>query len=391
MSHFADLNVTIPSELADEFLSKLYYVSESLAGFELTQERDRVRFQLPPQADQQATIIAARIAEVAQKMCSAYRPAEGKLLASRPVSGSFDQDPHPLLEARVDLIPFGPGRFGFGPRLYELIEFFDRQLFQRAKQFKAIPCQFPTLIGADVMLRLKYLKSFPHSLTFVSHLREDLVAIQDFARTAHWDGKHLASDLPAIDGIQCLLSPNVCFHCYAWLHDSCQPKARAYTAAGKSFRYESGNLQGLERLWDFTMREWIFVGPQAYVLEQRERATEETIKLLNEWQLGYEIRSATDAVFVDEYARAAFQLAFDLKYEIQVSLPYKANTLAAGSLNFHRDFFGRCMNITTADGEPANMGCAAFGLERLALAFLAQHGLDAGRWPAAVANNLKSW
>jgi seryl-tRNA synthetase len=307
------------------------------------------------------------------------------------VSGSFTANPHPLLEARGDLIPFGQGRYGFGPRLLELIEFFDDQFFKQADQFNAIPCQFPALIGGDIMLRLKYLKSFPHSLTFVAHLREDLVAIQDFARSAHWDGKHLVSEPQVMDGIQCLLAPNVCFHCYGWLRDSCQQEPKTYTAVGKSFRYESGNLQGLERLWDFTMREWIFVGPQAYVLEQRDKAMEETVKLLNEWQLGYEIRSATDAVFVDEYAKAVFQLAFDLKYEIQVSLPYKASTLAVGSLNFHRDFFGRCMNITTADGEVANMGCAAFGLERLALSFLAQHGLDARNWPASVADIVKTW
>jgi seryl-tRNA synthetase len=139
------------------------------------------------------------------------------------------------------------------------------------------------------------------------------------------------------------------------------------------------------------MREWIFVGPQQYVLEQRSRATEETTKLLDEWELGYEIKSATDPVFVDEYSRAAFQMAFDLKYEIQTPLPYKTAVLAVGSLNFHRDFFGRCLNITSAGGEAANMACAAFGLERLALAFLAQHGLNAKQWPAPVADNLKTW
>jgi hypothetical protein len=49
------------------------------------------------------------------------------------------------------------------------------------------------------------------------------------------------------------------------------------------------------------------------------------------------------------------------------------------------------MNISTATGEPANTGCVGFGIERLALAFLAQHGLDPKRWPTAVANNIRSW
>jgi hypothetical protein len=391
MSYLAKLNVVIPPELADEFLSKLHYVSESLTSFELTAERDTVRFLLRPDADREASVVADRIIETAQKMCRAHRPGEAKVIASRQGAAGFDKDPHPLLEAQGDLFRFGPGRFGWGPRLLELMEFFDRELFQRAEQFLATPHQFPTLIGADVLERCRYLRSFTHTLSLVSRLREDLGAIQNFARTAHWDGKGLVCDAEDLAAVECLLSPNVCFHCYAWLKDSCQPEPRAFTAVGKCFRYESGNLGGLERLWDFTMREWIFVGTPEYVLEQRQKATDESIKLLNDWELAYEIKSASDPVSVDEYSIATFQMAFDLKYEIQAALPYKGKTLAVGSLNFHRDFFGRALNVSTMNGEAANMGCAAFGIERLALAFLAQHGLDAKRWPAAVADELRTW
>jgi hypothetical protein len=43
--------------------------------------------------------------------------------------------------------------------------------------------------------------------------------------------------------------------------------------------------------------------------------------------LSYEIRSATDPFFIEEYASATFQLAFDLKFEIRADLPYKQKTL----------------------------------------------------------------
>ncbi len=381
----------VPPELVDEFLSKLHYVSEFVTAFELTKERDGVRFQLLPDTGRQAPLIADRIVETAQKMCQAHRPGEIRVIASRQGSVTFDKDPHPLLEARGDLFRFGQGRFGFRPRLLELMEFFDRQFVDLAERFPAAPHQFPTLIGADVMDRCKYLRSFPHTLSLVAHLREDLDSIQNFARTARWDGSGLVCDSADLGEIVCLLSPAVCFHCYAWLQDSCQPEPRAFTAIGKCFRYESGNLSGLERLWDFTMREIIFVGPQEYVLKQRQKAIDEATKLLDEWDLAYEIKSATDPFFIDEYSIAAFQMAFNLKYEIQAALPYRGKALAVGSLNFHQDFFGRGLNVSTANGDAANMGCAAFGLERLVLAFLAQHGLDASRWPAAVANNIKTW
>jgi hypothetical protein len=383
------LTVTIPVELVDDFLAKLHYVSESLQDFELLpDERNSVRFSLLPGHENDSPVIAARIAEVAQKMCGAYRPSEAKVLVSREGSGTFEADPHPLLEAQGDLFKYGRGRYGLGPQLVGLLGFFDRQLMQAIGRFSPEPHQFPSLIGADVLERCKYLRSFPHALTLVSHLREDLEAVQNFARSARWEDGKLTYSHSDLSGIECLLAPAVCFHCFAWLQNSQQSESRTFTALGKCFRYESGNLDGLERLWDFTMRELIFVGSQDYVLAQRQRAIDETVPLLDEWGLAYEIRSATDPFFIEEYASATFQLAFDLKFEVRADLPYKQKTLAVGSFNFHQDYFGRSLNIGTSSGEAAFTGCVGFGLERLVLAFLAQHGLDRNNWPDAVAREI---
>jgi hypothetical protein len=385
------LNVALPLEMVDDLLAKLHYVSVSLTDFELTTTRDAVRFRLPDNGATTPEIIAGRIAEVADSMFRGFRPQEAKILISRRCETRFADDPHLLLESRGDLIRYGPGRFGFGPRLLELLDFFDRRTTQLGQTFAAAHYRFPTLIDAEVLERCKYLRSFPHSLSLVAHLREDLPVIQNFARTARWDGTKLVCDEQDLTVIKCLLSPTVCFHCYAWLQNSCLSEPRSFTAAGKCFRYESGNLGGLERLWDFTMREIIFLGPAEYVLSQRKKAIDESIKLLDEWELSYEIRSATDPFFLDEYSMASFQAAFDLKYEIQALLPYRKKGVALGSFNFHQDMFGRSLNISGADREPINTGCVGFGLERLVLAFLAQHGLDAKHWPEAVARKVTTW
>jgi seryl-tRNA synthetase len=58
--------------------------------------------------------------------------------------------------------------------------------------------------------------------------------------------------------------------------------------------------------------------------------------------------------------------------------------LAVGSYNYHQDFFGRHLNISLPGGSPIHTGCVAFGLERMAYAFLAQFGLDQKHWPRAV-------
>ena len=97
------------------------------------------------------------------------------------------------------------------------------------------------------------------------------------------------------------------------------------------------------------------------------------------------MESANDPFFIGEFRKqVAFQSAFQLKYEVRARLPFKESTLAVGSYNYHQDFFGRQLNITLPDGSPAHTGCAAFGLERMAFAFLAQYGFDPEQWPPAM-------
>jgi seryl-tRNA synthetase len=54
------------------------------------------------------------------------------------------------------------------------------------------------------------------------------------------------------------------------------------------------------------------------------------------------------------------------------------------SFNYHRDHFGTTWNMRTEDGAPAHTACVAFGMDRLAVALFATHGLDAADWPKSV-------
>lgn len=391
MNRSVRLKAPVPAQLVDEFLKRLPYLSESLLSYQLdTTTRDQVRYQLRPGDEDQSDLVAERIVMVGDELARARRPAELKVLVSRKgPAPRFDRDPHPILESMDELHRYGNGRFGFGPRLLELMDLFDRDVRAIADRMAAVPHQFPSLIGADVMDRCRYLRSFPSALTMVSHLREDLGAIRDFAAKAAWDGERLVCEPGHLSAIQCLLAPSVCFHYYAWLRNRALDSS-CVTAVGKCFRYESRNMAGLERLWDFTMREVIFVGTAEHVLEQRRRAVDETVALLDRWGLAYEIRSATDPFFIEDYASmAAFQLAFELKFEVLAPLPYRGQDLAIGSFNYHQDFFGRSFNIAGRDGAPLHTGCIGFGLERVALAFLAQYGVDPKKWPDSISRELR--
>jgi seryl-tRNA synthetase len=54
------------------------------------------------------------------------------------------------------------------------------------------------------------------------------------------------------------------------------------------------------------------------------------------------------------------------------------------SFNYHRDHFGTTWGIKDAHGEPAHTGCVAFGMDRLAVAMFATHGVHLAKWPLSV-------
>lgn len=385
MSVVAVLTKPIPQELVEEFLKRLPYVSEGLGRFELLPGLKEISFDLRPGFEEQAPLVAKRIDEIAGKLCLNYRPGVSKtLIAQKRLPSGFCDDPHPLLKQRGELIAFGRGRYGVGGKLLALMEWFEHRVQQMAKAFDAQAYSFPALVGADTLDRCKYLKNFPASLNMVCHLREDHDLLTQFVRSVEWEQEQLRFDKSSLSGVECLLSPSVCFHWYAWLQNLHLAEPRAVTALGKCFRYESANLTGLERLWDFTMREIIFVGSGEYVLDQRRVLVELSEKFLTELGLAFEISTATDPFFVDSYAvQAAYQQGFDLKFELLAPLPYSGKLLAVGSINYHQDFFGRSFNIEIAGGA-AHTGCIGFGYERLALAFVAQHGVDERNWPERV-------
>ena len=81
---------------------------------------------------------------------------------------------------------------------------------------------------------------------------------------------------------------------------------------------------------------------------------------------------------------AASQVEQQLKFELLVPVRSAQEPTACMSFNYHRDHFGLAWNLRTAAGEMAHTRCVAFGIDRLALALFATHGLDLPRWPAAV-------
>ena len=380
-------DMEIPDFLTREIQAKLAYTDERVLSVAVQSGKAGIVMEMNASlSDGDASELRARVNHLVVSMADgAFEPRLSVLedYLDRPVA--FNEDPMAQLYGTREVVREGSGFYILGPLLSSLIDFFTQRVLNMAMDFGAKPYRFPALISPHYLEKVKYFSNFPHSLSFVTHLREDMELIEKFSHEgcAH-DGKVQASDDAYADP-KALLSPTVCHHLYMSLADSTLPEEGLIaTAEGNCFRYESTNMNSLERLWNFTMREVIFVGSEGFVRDGLDRARDVMRKTLDDMGLAYKVESATDPFFIGNYRdQAAYQSAFELKFEVRALLPFKDDTMAIGSYNRHQDFFGRTLNIKLPDGDFAQTGCIGFGFERLAFAFVSQHGLDPEKWPDA--------
>jgi seryl-tRNA synthetase len=108
---------------------------------------------------------------------------------------------------------------------------------------------------------------------------------------------------------------------------------------------------------------------------------QELAKLLG---LPYRIDQASDAFFGrGGKLMAMSQIEQALKFELLVPVRSAAQPTACMSFNYHRDHFGTAWNLHNKAGAVMHTGCVAFGMDRLALALFAAHGLETASWPEA--------
>ncbi|HEY5393797.1 MAG TPA: hypothetical protein VIL16_00195, partial [Trebonia sp.] len=279
------------------------------------------------------------------------------------------------------------GQVAIGGPMLTALEFLDARLRDLACSYGAVEYRYPTLLPTSVIESCGYLDSFPHLIMFVSRLRGNAGEYERFGAARR--GGAAVEDVAlrfARDAGHCL-PPTMCFHTY---HQYAGRRLAAgsnavVTSRGKAFRFESRYARGLERLWDFTLRETVFLGSRDFVRSSRRRMMDDVRALLEDLGLAACCTVGNDPFFAQpgRGTKIALQVLAETKYELRMPLDDR-RTVAVGSFNYADDFFTNRFDIRYDDGSAARTGCVGFGLERLAYAFLCQHGLDPRAWPAAV-------
>lgn len=368
-------------EMAQEEIGKqVAFLSKEIKNIRFESEGEVLSFDAP-EAD--ADKLAEDAKNLAQRVQRSLRSLKRKIAYK---SARVDSPTFQGTGMTAGIYQTGIGQIAMEGLPVRLYRYFDRALAALGAPYAPKDMLTPTLIPATTLAKCDYFRSFPHSVTFAAHLPEDAATTASF-RDRHQERDSL-DDKALSDMVtpEACLSPAVCYHVYAVHKDRAVPAAGAhYAVLGRCFRYESSNMLDLRRLWDFTMREVVLMGSRDDVLEKRERGIEIVGKFLEDHEMAGEVRTASDPFFIapDAIAKTYFQISSETKYEISLALPGDAR-LAAGSLNYHTDFFGKVFNVTVEGGGLMHSVCIAFGLERWVYAFLCQHGDDPARWPKAV-------
>jgi seryl-tRNA synthetase len=380
----------IPLSFKDDIEKQVYYVSEDIDEFDLivgASGIDGIRV-TPRRRDVDLARLSGSLRDLADR-CRTWPPrvAPERVWTRQAIDAQFAT--FEQMRARGLVFQPSAGLLAVDERVARLMQYLDAAITSRVKHvFGAREYLYPTLMPSAVLRRGGYLRSFPHLLMFVARLHCDFDVYA--AASQMPDDLNTRSLLRHCEDTELCLPPTMCYHTYAQLASSRVPaEGLVVTAKGKSFRFESRYEQNAERLWDFTIREVVFIGAPALVSIQRKRMMEEVCALAARWDLTGICETASDPFFAEDDGKnnSFAQRLMALKYELRLDVA-AGRTIAVASFNRHNDFIGNAYEIGYGNQPLAHTACAGVGLERLAFAFLCQHGVDEARWPAEVRQGL---
>ena len=384
-----DLSREVDSEIASDIEKESVFVSPSIERIRIDTDMKTARVQLRAGAPVDECIDKSRrFLEVMIRQVSGF---EIKVFVEtkRRDTAPYQRDVNQGLIEREWLHDYGKGQAAYqGPvlKLARLLNTKASELYAHA--FGAQDGHFPALVDADTLHKCGYFDSHPNAVTFVGNMLEDFDAIEEFRRANSCSQGALLPPQEHIHVDGMCLNPAACFPCYPTLTGKSFEEGQAFTWLGRVFRYESRNISGLDRLYEFNVRELVFVGSDEYVRTCRRKSLQVVESLATYFDLDCRIQTATDPFFATVSAAKKFwQAAQEVKNEIKIPVigaDGETKQMACGSINLHGDFFGRRFDFTDGSGKPAQTGCVGLGIERWVLAAFTQHGFDPARWPEAV-------
>lgn len=273
------------------------------------------------------------------------------------------------------------GLYGRSGEFEGVIAAFERLIDRVGGEDGAEAIRFPPGMNRAFFEKSGYMKSFPQLAgtvhSFCGCELDHMSLLKCMEEGNDWTGEQKATDI--------VLTPAACYPLYPTIakRGNLPASGGLYDLQSYCFRHEPSNDPARQQL--FRMREYVCMGTEAKVTEFRQLWMDRGVKMMEDVGLSVEIDVANDPFF----GRAGKLLANNqrdqnLKFELLIPVTSDVKKTACMSFNYHQDAFGAKWGLNLEDGTVAHTACVGFGLERIALALFAAHGLDTKLWPENV-------
>lgn len=301
------------------------------------------------------------------------------------MTASYDiENFYSALVAHGLIIPTGvKGAYGRGKVFEDILWRFNELVSRMAQADGAEEMAFPPVIPRALVEKVGYMDNFPqlagsvHSFTGTDAKGRELSA--RIHNNEHWEDM--------LESTELMLTPAACYPVYPLFSGLLPDGGRLVTVLSWVFRHEPSDEP--TRLQSFRMREFIRVGRPDDVVAWRDGWLLRGLELLSGLGLPVQSDVASDPFFGRTgKMMAANQLDQRLKFEILVPVISLEKPTAICSFNWHQDHFSGKFGIRNKDESMAHTACLGFGLERVTLALIKEHGFDPEKWPQAVYSQL---
>jgi seryl-tRNA synthetase len=268
---------------------------------------------------------------------------------------------------------------------YELVIEKLSALISSYRDAEAEILRFPPVMSRFQLEKSGYLKSFPNLLGCVCALHGSESEINQAVGRHDAGGDWTTSLSPA----DLVLSPAACYPVYpiAAARGVVPAEGYVFDIAADVFRHEPS--REIDRFQSFRMREYVCIGAAQHVSDFRARWMDRAQEIASNLGLPFTLETASDPFFGRMgQMKAVAQLQAALKFELLIPVRSHEKQTACMSFNYHKEHFGTVWDMKLQSGEPAHSGCVAFGMDRLAVAMFAIHGLDMTKWPAGIRKTL---
>lgn len=218
----------------------------------------------------------------------------------------------------------------------------------------------PGMIGEECLKKCGYIGSFPQQLTIPVHLNR--AKIDHVIKEESIKEENIQTE-------KMYMSPSACLHFYPLLENQ-QIERKIMTTLTQVYRFEERGFNTGLRLWEFNVREIVFIGTAEYVEKMLNMMSEKALKFSHNIDPDAFIKTSNDFFYPNRKNELKCLIQKKNRLKRELIMHINGEEVAVASFNNHNNHFSKAFKFD-GDGSIVS-GCVGFGMERWVSA-CAQH------------------